>query len=677
MVALLLATVALAALTWSHGVRPFSNSGAEDLTAASAFLAWSAVGALVLARRPGNRVGLILLAAGLVGQTWMLLAYYAALGLLAHPGSLPAAEPAAWSLTWLPTLAYGLAFTFLFLLFPDGKLPSPRWRPFAWFVTAALAFIVIAWATEPGPLLGAGAFEGIDNPIGVEIMGQLDSGVPWLIFVLAMVGSVVAPFTRLRRSADVQRQQLKWFTYSGAVVAVTMVTTTLASTLGPPFAAIATVAGAAAGFAVPVAVFLAIFKHRLYDIDVVISRTIVGSALVVLTTAGYVAIVVAAGAAIGRAGETNLGLSVLATAVVAVAFQPVRTRVQRLANRVVYGRRATPYEVLTVLARRMRDVYAAEDLLPHLAKTLAQGTGAARADVWLRTDRELHRVAGWPVDLSPSPDPVVSGEPLAITGASEVAVVRHQGVLVGALAVTMPPGQALTAVEQRLVVDLAAQVGAALDNLRLVDDLKTSRMRIVAAHDEARRRIERDMHDGVQQRLLSLTLALRMLASRLRSTVDDGTAGAVDDAAEEARAALSELRRLARGIHPAIVSEGGLIAAVETLAERASVPTDVSSASVPQLPMPIEVTLYYVVAEALTNVTKHANATAVQIRLGQTNGFVHVVVADNGVGGAVPCVGSGLTGLADRVSALGGAFEVHSAPGQGTTLRAEIPCASS
>jgi signal transduction histidine kinase len=325
----------------------------------------------------------------------------------------------------------------------------------------------------------------------------------------------------------------------------------------------------------------------------------------------------------------------------------------------------------------MGDVYAAEDLLPHLAKTLAQGIGASRAEVWLRAGRQLHRVASWPADVGRSAELPVEDEPLNVPSASEVAVVRHQGVLVGALAVTMPPGQALSAVEQRLLMDLATQVGVALDNLRLVQDLKTSRMRIVAAQDEERRRIERDIHDGVQQRLVSLTLALRMTAGRLRSTVDDEVASAVDDAADEARSTLAELRRLARGIHPAIVTEGGLAAALESLAERSSVPTEVVGAPMERLPMPIEVTVYYVVAEALANVAKHACATAVEIKMAQSNGCVQVVVADNGVGGATPGAGSGLTGLADRVSALDGAFEVDSPPGRGTRLRAEIPCALS
>jgi signal transduction histidine kinase len=671
--ALLLATVALQALVWSASVGPLLfDSHVGEVVSSIAFLGWSAVGVLVVARRPGNRVGLILLIAGLAGQTWVLLAYYAAFALIVRPGSLPAAELAAWSLTWLPTLAFGLAFAFLFLLFPDGRLPSPRWRPFAWFAGVAVAFICLTWATEPGPLFGD--FDIVDNPIGIQIVGQIDSGVGWMLFVLAMLGSIVAPVARIRRTSGVQRQQLKWFTYTGAMVALTWVATTIGSDAGPPFTTIASLTGPVAISAVPLTVFIAIFKHNLYDIDVVISRTIVVGALAILVTGGYVVVVAVVGAAIGRVGGTGLGLLVLATALVAVAFQPARSWIQRLANRLVYGRRATPYEVLTVLARRMGDAYAAEDLLPHLAKTVAEGTGASRVEVWLLADRQLRRMACWPATpQQPAPLPA-DGDPPTVPEASEVTMVRHQGLLVGALAVTLAPGRALSAVEQRLLADLAAQVGVALDNLRLIEELRASRLRIVAAQDEERRRIERDIHDGVQQRLVSLSLALRMAATGPTSTA---AATILDKAAEEARAALVELRRLARGIHPAIVSEGGLVAALESLAERSAVPTEVVSVPLERLPPPVEVTVYYLVAEALANTAKHAQATLVEIKVDRFDGRVRVIVADNGVGGAKPDTESGLTGLADRVAALNGVFEVDSPPGQGTRLWVEIPCASS
>jgi signal transduction histidine kinase len=673
---LLSTTVVLLVTMWSDPVRPLGNHRATDVAAAVAFAAWTAVGSLVLVRRPGNRIGLILLVAGLAAQTWVLGSYYAAYGLLVRPGLPPAAELAAMLHLWLPMVAFGAAFTFLFLLFPDGRLPSRRWRPFAWFAGTALAVWTFTWGAAPGPV--GGAFGAVDNPAGIALVGRIDPGVGWLLFVVSVIGSMTAVVMRLRHSSGVERAQLKWFTYAAAMVALTWVVVTLGSELGQPFTAAGELMFPVAAAVLPLAVFIAIFRHQLYDIDVVISRTIVVATLAVLVTAGYVAAVAAVGTAIGRTGEIGLGVAMIATALVAVVFQPVRVRAQQLANRIVYGRRATPYQVLTALTRRMGEAYAVDDLLPHVARTLAEGVGASRVEVWLLADRQLHRVAAWPPPGErPAPLPVTGDELPAPAGVSEVAAVRHQGGLVGALAVGLPPGHTLDAGDRALLADLAAQVGAALDNLRLIEELRASRTRIVAAQDDERRRIERDIHDGVQQRLVALSLALRMASNGLTSAPDQAGAGVLAEAADEARAALAELRRLARGIHPAILSEGGLAAALESLAERSPVPVEVVGVPPAHLSAPVEVTIYYLVAEALANVAKHARADRVRVIVAGTGGGVRVEVADDGVGGAVPGGGSGLVGLTDRVAALGGRLDLDSVPGQGTRLWAVIPCASS
>jgi signal transduction histidine kinase len=675
-VLLLLATATMLSLTWPEPVRPLGNPLATDAAAAVGFFAWSAVGGLIVFRRPGNRVGLILLTAGLAAQTWVLGSYYAAFGLLVRPHTLSGVEAATFLYLWLPMVAFGLAFTFLFLLFPDGRLPSQRWRPFAWFAATGLVFWTVTWGTAPGSV--GGVFAMVDNPAGMALVGRIDPGVGWLLFVVSVLGSVTALLVRLHRSTGEQRQQLKWLTYAAAMVALTWVIVTIGSEAGAPFTTAGELMFPVAVAALPLAVFVAIFRHQLYDIDVVISRTIVVGALAVLVTGGYVAVVAVVGTVIGRAGEISLPVAMLATALVAVAFQPVRMRAQRLANRLVYGQRATPYQVLTALARRMGEAYAADDLLPHLARTLAEGVDAAGVEIWLLADRHLHRVAAWPEAgerVAAWPVTVDSDLP-ALPGVSEVAAVRHQGGLVGALAVTLPPGHTMSAAERALLDDLAAQVGAALDNLRLIEELKASRTRLVAAQDEERRRIERDIHDGVQQRLVALSLALRMAGSGLRSTPDQAMAGTLDEAAEEARAALVELRRLARGIHPAIISEGGLEAALESLAERSPVPVEVAGIPPQHLPAPVEVTVYYLVAEALANAAKHARAHRVRVTVERSDTSVRVAVVDDGVGGAAPGRGSGLIGLADRVAALGGRLDVDSAPGQGTRLRAVIPCVS-
>lgn len=668
-VALLVGTTVLL-LTWQDPTQPLGNRRAVDAVAAVGLFGWSAVGGLVLRGRPGNRVGLILLIAGLTAQTWLLAAYYAAYGLVERPAPLPGAGAAAVASLWLPMIAFGLAFTFLFLLFPNGRLPSPGWRPFAWFAGAALLVWTVTWGTQPGPV--SPEIDTVTNPAGIDLVGRVDPGLGWSLFVLAVLGSVLGLVLRLRRSSGVEREQLKWFAYAALIVAATWIAVTIGSSVGEPFTTMGELMFPLAAAALPLAVFVAIFKHQLYDIDAVIARTIVVGALFALVTGGYVAVVALAGTVIGRSGNVSLGVAMAATALIAVAFHPARVQVQRLAHRLVHGRRAAPYEVLATMGRRMGDAYAATDLLPLLAKTLAEGTGAARVEVWLRMDRRMVRSACWPADNQPA-----STMPLDADGfmwqqdpRSQLEEVRHQAKLVGALAVTMPPGHGLGPGEKRLLTDLAAQVGAAFDNLRLVEELKSSRQRIVAAQYEERRRLERDIHDGVQQRLVALSMALSM-ASR------HGSQAALDEAAAESTAALADLRRLARGIHPAILSEGGLPAAIESLAERSPVPTVASCDVTGRLPAPIEVTVYYVAAEALTNVAKHAGATRADIAVHRTAESVQVEVTDDGAGGAAPGPGSGLTGLADRVAALGGTLAVDGPPGIGTRLRADIPCESS
>src|SRR5439155_7955969 len=246
---------------------------------------------------------------------------------------------------------------------------------------------------------------------------------------------------------------------------------------------------------IPIAAGVAILKYRLYDIDVVINKTVVFGALAAFITAVYVAIVVGIGAAIGQgtgsngSSHPNLGLSILATAVVAVAFGPVRERVQRLANRLVYGKRATPYEVLSEFSTRMAQSYVGEDLLPRMARILAEGTGARDAVVWVAADTGLKPAAAWPLDSLPAAVPL-GPEGLPDLGTTLTLPVRHRGELLGALSLSKAPGGRLTPAEEHLATDFAFGAGLVLRNVRLTDELlarleelRASRARIVSAQD--------------------------------------------------------------------------------------------------------------------------------------------------------------------------------------------------
>jgi signal transduction histidine kinase len=206
-----------------------------------------------------------------------------------------------------------------------------------------------------------------------------------------------------------------------------------------------------------------------------------------------------------------------------------------------------------------------------------------------------------------------------------------------------------------------------------VDDLRYSRARIIEAADAERRRLERDLHDGAQQRLVALTLTLGLAESRLKKADAAAAAPLVAQAREEAMLAVKELRELARGIHPAVLSDRGLAAALEALAGRAPIPVELAEVPAERLPEQIEAAAYFVIAEALTNVAKYAGASQATVRVSRYNGSAFVEVADDGCGGADPARGSGLRGLADRVQALDGRLAISSPPGAGTRLRAEIP----
>jgi signal transduction histidine kinase len=235
--------------------------------------------------------------------------------------------------------------------------------------------------------------------------------------------------------------------------------------------------------------------------------------------------------------------------------------------------------------------------------------------------------------------------------------------------------------DPEIVEAVAAAARLAIDNERLqaevraqLEEVRASRARIVEASDAERRRVERNLHDGAQQRLVSLSLAVGLMKEQLDHDGDPTLAAQVEALSKELREALQELRELARGIHPAILTEEGLLAAVESLADRSSVPVTIRHERLGRLPEPVEATAYFAVAEALTNVVKYANASRATVRLHCNLGSLDVEVADDGVGGADPSTGSGLRGLQDRVAALGGWLSVESVPGAGTRVRAEIPC---
>jgi signal transduction histidine kinase len=258
-------------------------------------------------------------------------------------------------------------------------------------------------------------------------------------------------------------------------------------------------------------------------------------------------------------------------------------------------------------------------------------------------------------------------------GSATAAPVKLGGQIWGALVAAGPRDAPLPAGSERRLADFAELVAQALANADAYRKLAASRARIVEATDTERRRLERNLHDGAQQRLVSLALQLRMIRATLRRDPESAEM-LLSEADGELEQALEELRELARGIHPAVLTERGLAAALHALAQRAPVPVDLTRIPDGRLPDSIEAAIYYLVSEAITNVAKYAHATRASVAVERSNGIATVVVSDDGVGGADAGRGSGLVGLADRVEALGGRLHVESPPGRGTQLSAEIPC---
>jgi signal transduction histidine kinase len=377
-------------------------------------------------------------------------------------------------------------------------------------------------------------------------------------------------------------------------------------------------------------------------------------------------------------------------AMIAVAFEPARRRVQVAADRLVYGDRPTPYESLSRLSSQLSHGTGDADLFRALASTVAEGVRAAEVTLWVGDEDNLVPVESWPPDREPQPPTAPrSLDSLAADPRRHVRPVEHRGSVRGAVSLTKLPGEALTASDDRLLSDLVAQAGLVMEHVGLGAELqrrlrqislqaaglRAAARRIVAAEDRARMRIERDLHDGAQQRLVTLALSLRIIAERATSEGAGEIASQADAAREQLTQALAELRDLARGIHPAILTQEGLEAAVSFLGERAPLPVRVDVRIERRLPHDIEATAYFVVSEALTNAAKHAEATSVEVCGGVREGQLRIEVTDDGRGGADGSRGSGLQGLVDRLATLDGRLTVTSPPGGGTRLVAVIPCA--
>ena len=484
---------------------------------------------------------------------------------------------------------------------------------------------------------------------------------------------------RYRRAAQLERQQIRWLAFLGVFLGIVLLLTFVLITTGAiedqgmvsGLAFYAFISGVFLG--IPTVCGIAILRHGLWDLDVVVRKTVQYGLLV----AGFVlvlgiAVFLAPLMFIGVGGDVDVPTLAVA-AVLAVGFTLVRSRARRWANRIVYGKRSTPYEVLSEFAERVGETYSTEDVLPRMAQLLGEATGARTARVWLRIGNELRAESSWPAEAPNVPAVSVRGDELP--GLDDDAFeVRHQGELLGALSVAMTAADPMNATKAKLARDMAAQAGLVLRNVRLIEDLRESRRRIVSAQDERARALERNIHDGAQQQLVALSVQLR-LAEGMVDRDPAKARGLLADLQARTVETLEDLRDLARGIYPPLLADKGLPAALEAQARKSSLPVIVQPDGVGRYGPDVESAVYFCCLEALNNVAKYAEASTVEIHLAHANGELRFDVIDDGHGfdPSAPDHGSGLQGMADRLDAIGGSIEVDSAPGQGTRVVGRLP----
>ncbi|MEV6493388.1 histidine kinase, partial [Actinoplanes sp. NPDC051633] len=552
-------------------------------------LMFGLTGLLLVALRPGNLLGPVLAVAGSAVVLEYALREYAFRG-------LPLADWAAWAGMTIDPLFFPVPVGLILVLFPDGRLPSRLWRP----VVAVGALLVVAGilgsALRRGPLRDESY--GYDVPWrGVLPItpGQLD--VVTSTGLLVLLAGVVGLMVRLFRATGERRRRLVPPAVAGALAVVFLVVQNLPGLhdLGVAGLVVSVTVG------LPVALAVGALRYRVWDLDEVLIGAVVYGTLTVLITALYVGVVTAIG---------GLGASVAATALVAAGFAPVKDRLSRAARRLVLGVRASPYEALAALPRHLADAPVAADVLPGTARALTEGLGVPAARV-----RTSAGAVAWSGRAGDERDLVVVG-------------VQHLGVPVGDVAVRPSPDRPLSSSDHRLLADLAAQAGPARRGAILageladrLEELRASRERIVAAETRGRRRLERDIHDGVQQHLVALAVSLR--------------AGATAEAQEHLDRCLQDLRDLARGIYPPVLATRGLLAALKARARDA--PGNVRVVAGPGLDGPrpgedVELAAYFACLEALQNAAKHAPGAAVLVTVDRDGDRLCFTVADDGPG---------------------------------------------
>ena len=611
-------------------------------------LLYPLVGAFLIRRRPDNRVGWVFAATSFVAINGLAGEYAAAAHVTDH-GSWPLHTLAAWinAWAWAPELAVP---ALLPLLFPDGTLASPRWRKVAVTAVASLALTIVALAFSHHPI---DASDSIYNPWAIPGDALLVlSRVGILVTLACSVIGLVSLVQRTRRARGHARAQLQWLMFS------VVVTVVLGAVAMVARGNVSESIWALAMAAIPVGVVIAVMRHQLLDIELVLNRTIAYAVLTGVVIVGYVGVV----AALGEVAAKKAGVA--AVAVVALLIAAARDRMQRAVDHALFGERRDPYAVVDRLGQRVDAAAGPVDALEQLAGELRAALRLPSVAI-VPDDEHLARV--------------VSGAPTA--GTVDIPITVH-GSPIGVLRIgRRHHGERLRTEEQSVLLDTARRAGALLQAAALVADLRASRDRIVAAREEERRRLRHDLHDGVGPQLAGLALQLDSLARRMSG--DDESSARVQVLRERLRDTVVEVRRVVDNLRPPALDDVGLVEAVrQQVAAYAAVPAgagpgtalvDVVADQLPALPAAVEVAAYRIITEAVANAVRHGRPSHCDVTMTTTGRDFMVTVADNGTGIAADAAhGVGLASMRERAAEVGGTLSVDTGP-TGTTITARLP----
>ena len=680
-----IATFALLAVI---GGRP--RSGAWDRGGDAALwlalvLVAGVIASILVRRQQDNGLAPWLAAGCFLGSFAPLTDQYAALTLEVEPGSAPGGTIALLASAVGLFSSWAILGAHVPLRFPTGRLLSSRWR---WISRMATASAVLCGMEIFHPR----AFDddelfldlrGVSNPIGIPGFGpaaELAFGIGILTLFLSTFIGVGSLVVRYRRSRGVERDQLRWIVYTAVMtIVIMMVTANLANAVDGAGREVLLFVSSVMPIVLMTGLGIAVLRHQLFDIRVVIRRTVLYGLLAAFITVVYVAVVVGLGRLVGAGSSEDLPLSIAATALVAVTFQPARSRLERLANRLVYGDVASPYDLMAGLSRRITGAMSPDETLAELAAVTARGLRSRAVRVRLAAtapgdgDGDVVQEAVWPDEpIDPPPTfPIVRD-------------VLHGGERIGEVAVEPraddPPGPA----ELAMLDDLVSHAGVALRNLRLTAELqqklvelRASRQRLVDAQNEERRRMERDIHDGAQQQLVAIRIKLGL--AKMLVTDDAAAAEAlIAELQNDSADALETLRDLARGLFPPTLAEQGVAAAVRAHVTKTGMPVTVEDEAAVGLRFDLndEAAVYFCIREALQNASKHAPGLPIVVRLAaEDDGALSFSVTDQGPGFDPASVvrGSGLQNMVDRIDALGGRLEFKFEPGAGTSVCGWVP----